>query len=65
MTSILHNHQRRASICVVPKIIHTLSTEGFWFEPSPLEIPVELHTFFQILTFENPHPFSIPMTFPT
>jgi len=30
---------------------------------TPLEIPVELHTFLQILTFENPHLLRIPMTF--
>lgn len=44
--------------CVNPENIHTSPLwKGFFLEtPSPLEIPIELHTFLWIFSFEIPIP---------
>ena len=44
--------------CVIPENIHTSPTEGFFSlgppPPTPLEIPIKLHTFFW--PYRTPHP---------
>ena len=47
--------------CVIPENIHTSPTEGIFSKtpppPTPLEIPIKLHTFLYIfLTLQNPPP---------
>ena len=51
--------------CVTPENIHTSPTEGSFsttLPPTPLEIPIKLHTFFKFLGLkEPPTPQEIPI----
>ena len=60
-SSSLNNH--KITKCLIPEDIHTSPTEGsFSKTPTPLEIPIKLHTFFCFFGLtEAPTPQEIPI----